>query len=83
MSFSSTTSSTSSLSDNPGTAKKPANKAIREFLAVIELTQYETALSEDGVDDTETLMQYTLEMLKGLGIKQGHAIKMLDKAKSL
>ena len=82
MSFSSTQSSVSSLSDSSTSAKKPANKTIQEFLAVIELSQYEVALSDDGVDDTETLTQYTLEMLKGLGIKQGHAIKMLDKARS-
>ena len=38
-------------------------------------------LKDDGVDDVETLAMYTVDMLKAIGIRQGHALKMVARAK--
>ncbi|EGD76978.1 TK protein kinase [Salpingoeca rosetta] len=59
------------------------NGELRKLLADSSMTQYSRLFVKEGIDDVTTLCEYTTDELKSLGLKGGHAKRLLSQARDL
>ena len=67
----------------PPTGPLTVVSPIEHFLASINLSVYNAAMREYGVDTVEMLLVQSKEDLVGAGVKTGHAMFMIKKAQEL
>jgi hypothetical protein len=56
---------------------------VTEFLASINLEKYESKLTENGIEDLETILELNDTHLDAIGIPLGYKLKILKRIKTV
>jgi len=56
---------------------------VSEFLASINLEKYESKLTENGIEDLETILELNDTHLDAIGIPLGYKLKILKRIKTV